>query len=171
MILDFPTHFPEGLERVGGKPTYFIAALWRAVLHGITMNADQFIQISVTLSDQDKRLINTIAPKIHTLRKDEENIWHAGMIIEAVTNAGTPQERPILPEVPCISTQKLQICHYSKEMYGNRAPDIQVDDIRMTPQAVEQMALNDGFECVEDFFAYFNKDWKGKIIHLTDFRY
>ena len=36
---------------------------------------------------------------------------------------------------------------------------------------LRELAKNDGFESVEDFFAYFNKDFKGKIIHWTDLQY
>lgn len=28
-----------------------------------------------------------------------------------------------------------------------------------------------GFDSVKDFFRYFNKDFKGKIIHWTDLKY
>lgn len=41
---------------------------------------------------------------------------------------------------------------------------------------VEELAINDGFEAVEDFEDYFikqmeNDEFSGKIIHWTDFKY
>jgi len=31
--------------------------------------------------------------------------------------------------------------------------------------------FNDGFESLQDFFNWFNKPFRGKIIHWTDFKY
>lgn len=33
------------------------------------------------------------------------------------------------------------------------------------------LAKNDGFDDVYQFYKWFNKDFKGKIIHWTEFRY
>lgn len=43
--------------------------------------------------------------------------------------------------------------------------------IRLKRSQIEELAMNDGFESVDQFFAWFNKDWKGKIIHWTDLKY
>lgn len=34
-----------------------------------------------------------------------------------------------------------------------------------------KLAINDGFESIDDFFNYFNEDTTGKIIHWTDLEY
>ena len=36
---------------------------------------------------------------------------------------------------------------------------------------IPNLAQNDGFDCEEEFFAYFNKAYTGKIIHWTDYKY
>lgn len=36
---------------------------------------------------------------------------------------------------------------------------------------IEELAKNDGFDSVEDFFRYFNSNFDGKIIHWTDYIY
>ena len=36
---------------------------------------------------------------------------------------------------------------------------------------LDLLAQNDGFETIEEFFAYFNEDFKGKMIHWTDLKY
>ena len=171
MTLPYMTHFPKGLERIGGQPTNFIPKLWLAMLNGIAMNAGQYTKMFALLSEADKELLSTVKPKIHTFREDHHDRWQPGTLIHSVIHNRTPQRLQFLPTIPCAGTQKVHIHHYSKEMYGDRPSDIHIDNIRMTPQEVEQMAFNDGFECVQDFFAYFNKDWKGKIIHLTELRY
>ena len=38
-------------------------------------------------------------------------------------------------------------------------------------EEIELLAKHDGFNSMEDFFKWFDKDFKGKIIHWTDFRY
>lgn len=38
-------------------------------------------------------------------------------------------------------------------------------------EEIKQLAINDGFEDVENLIAYFNKVFTGKIIHWTDLRY
>jgi len=36
---------------------------------------------------------------------------------------------------------------------------------------MEQLAINDGFDCIDDFFAWFNTDFTGKIIWFVDKKY
>jgi len=168
------TYFPKGLERIGGQPTNFIPKLWEGLILCKNINPAEAHGILAACLNERLMAIKRnpeLKPKLHTFREDPYDRWQPGKLIHAVVNNRTPNRFQFLPTIPCVGTQKVQICHYSKEMYGNRPPDIQVDNIRMTPQAVELMAHNDGFERVEDFFAYFNTDFKGKIIHLTDLRY
>ena len=41
----------------------------------------------------------------------------------------------------------------------------------LKPEEIQKLSLNDGFDSCEDFFAWFNEDFSGKIIHWTPFRY
>ena len=36
---------------------------------------------------------------------------------------------------------------------------------------IKLLTKNDGFESVESFFEYFNENFRGKIIHWTEFTY
>jgi hypothetical protein len=44
-------------------------------------------------------------------------------------------------------------------------------DGRVIDKGLLQFVQNDGFDSIEDFFSYFDKGFKGKIIHWTDLRY
>ena len=46
-----------------------------------------------------------------------------------------------------------------------------IDNIVLTNKQIEQLAKNDGFDSVQDFFNWFNEDFNGRIIHWTDFKY
>lgn len=36
---------------------------------------------------------------------------------------------------------------------------------------IEKIAINDGFDSVDDFFSWFKDDFTGKIIHWTNLKY
>jgi hypothetical protein len=69
--------------------------------------------------------------------------------------------------LPVTSTQSI-----INKRWGTR-PKIYINDnpFPLTDEQVLELAQNNGFDTVKDFFEYFNKDFKGKIIHWTDFKY
>lgn len=83
------------------------------------------------------------------------------------------------PRIPVVSTQILKIKWFN--IYGKIVARVWIDgnsfayveyktDMIVTGNML-QLALNDGFDTIEDFFAYFNKDFTGKLIHWTDLKY
>lgn len=34
-----------------------------------------------------------------------------------------------------------------------------------------KLANNDGFDTTDDYFKWFNRDWRGSLIHWTDLKY
>lgn len=127
-------------------------------------------------------------PKIHTMRADPTNRWKAGRKIEMVyRGAGykiIDHFNKGIPELEvCTGVQKVEISWYTYhakplEIMGlkggtHREPIVIIDGQRY-PGACSQirdLAKNDGFDSLEDFYKWFNKDWEGKIIHWTDYRY
>lgn len=83
------------------------------------------------------------------------------------------------PRIPVVSTQKVQIRYWSedcarvlidnKDFYAGYVNGVAID--KTYEDNILKLANNDGFDTVEDFFAYFNKDYTGKIIHWTDLKY
>lgn len=77
----------------------------------------------------------------------------------------------------CTGTQKIEIkwLDISKDA---RHASVYVDNMcigtytnKYASGLLNMLAKNDGFDSVEDFFNWFNKDYKGKIIHWTELRY
>lgn len=106
--------------------------------------------------------------KIHTIRQDKPDRWKEGNIIHFATGVRTKYYDNFLTD-RCRSVQTIEI-KYGPSEYLN---DVQifVDGILMTTEQMQQIAYNDGFFCLADFQMWFNYDFKGKIIHWTDFKY
>lgn len=50
-------------------------------------------------------------------------------------------------------------------------PTVIIDNKKLSYSEMEQLAINDGFDCIDDFFAWFNTDFTGKIIWFVDKKY
>jgi ribonuclease HIII len=75
-----------------------------------------------------------------------------------------------------VSVQKVEIVYYSnRETLINNLPALKAviidDKKRLNDKEIETLAQNDGFNTIYDFFAYFNEDFTGKLIHWTDLKY
>lgn len=166
MTLSFST-------KIKGKPTYFIEKIWKSILReGVACNLiDLNIKLRDTLHLIGNYVIATYKPKLHTIREDKANRWNAGSKIHFVINNRTKNRFQFAPVVKCVSVQKIEIKYFSN--FGDWMGDTLtlIDGMAVKVDVIETLAKNDGFENVEDFFAYFNKNFTGKIIHWTDFKY
>lgn len=116
--------------------------------------------------------LNCLLPKIHTIRVDEKNKWKSGNLIHFVINNRTKNRYQFAPVVKCISTQKIKIHYfYNKKTENFDLPEVYVNGKKLTKKKVEILAINDGFENSKAFFAYFNTNFTGKIIHWTNTKY
>lgn len=69
----------------------------------------------------------------------------------------------------CLSTQTFKI-QYNKQSHID--PRIWVDGLEICSMHSKiRFSKNDGFKTYEEFLAWFNQSYEGKIIHWTDFRY
>jgi len=82
------------------------------------------------------------------------------------------------PVLPVVSTQKVNIEWLPTNVGTTNKPVIWIDNRIFYDEAlgygherILTLANNDGFDTVEDFFAYFNTEFEGKIIHWTKLRY
>lgn len=118
--------------------------------------------------------------KIHTIRADPHNRWHAGRKAHEAHGVRTKNYRCFL-ESECKWTQSIDINYYPNQRNPERA-DITIviagnlfyrceNYIVVFDNGVIELAKNDGFDSVEDFFKWFDTDFTGKIIHFTDFKY
>lgn len=114
--------------------------------------------------------------KIHTIREDQKRRWKVGMKIHMATGIRTKNYRCFCDRFVCKSIQEIRIFYGpftdevtvlidGKEFYHR------VGIYVVKSKDMIKLAKNDGFDCVEDFFKWFDSDFEGKIIHWTDFRY
>ncbi|WP_300978909.1 hypothetical protein [Flavobacterium sp.] len=177
MILPFST-------QLNGKPTYFVEKILRGLLNehshkGLNI-AESIYQSGEALNYQGLDDIFTIIehkvkPKLHTIRDDKNDRWKPGTKIDFFINCRQPNMFRFAPVLPVVSTQKVEI----KWIGFNNGfrPCIWIDkkliyDVAgINKKQMLELAQNDGFDTIEDFFRYFDKDFNGKIIHWTDLKY
>lgn len=113
-------------------------------------------------------------PKLHTIREDKDDVkerWRIGMLIHFVYGNRT-KNRVCWHTGTCTFIEYIAIvyppcCGFTVYIFN----PITEFATKLTDLQIEQLAINDGFDSVEDFKHYFDKDFKGKIIHWTDIRY
>lgn len=111
-------------------------------------------------------------PKIHTIRQDIKNKWKPGNKIHFVINNRTKNRYQFAPTIVCTSTQQIIIKYfYNGKTEQFDLPTVLIDGKEKKGKQLLELANNDGFDTVEDFFAYFKTDFTGKIIHWTNFKY
>jgi hypothetical protein len=182
MILGFKT-------KINDKPTYFVEKILRMFLNEYVVKikgiADFIYNSSQNLNYKDVddifyKIEHKVKPKFHTIREDKADRWHAGVMIDFFINVHTKAMYRFAPSIPVVSTQTIEIIWFNKTRSlepSKYAPkrfnylDLIIDGRLLEINEVEKFAHNDGFDSLEDFFAYFNEDFTGKIIHWTDKRY
>jgi hypothetical protein len=163
MLLPFKEQFPDGSN------THFLVKIWTSlrVQEKFTYEEhkkyyDAYIKKFGKDWGCDKTDLN---PKNHSIRLDIHNRWSKdGRIIHPVVNNRTKNVFQFAPAFPVVSTQKIEIKY-------DRYPTVFIDSKRMPRTLWPVLASNDGFNSTEKFFNWFNTDFKGTIIHWTDFRY
>ena len=100
--------------------------------------------------------------KIHTIRVDEKCRWKKGNKIHFATGVRTSNYN-CFKEGVCVDIQNVE--------FSDR--NIWIDGIKCTWDEIEDLAINDGFDSVDDFWWWFDqyKSFEGKIIHWTELRY
>ena len=117
----------------------------------------------------DKILAGT---KKHTIRVDQHDRWHAGMKMHMAVGVRTKSYLCFKLDT-CKSTQIIDIDYY----LGMKYPMVVIDGCHFynpylnIDKGMLELSQNDGFESIEAFFEWFNKDFIGKLIHWTDLRY
>ncbi len=122
----------------------------------------------LSFKDQFIKPIQT-GQKIHTIREDKPDRWKPGNKIHFATGVRTAAYSQF-KSGECISTQEIRIIYPEIETI-QAEPIVEIDDEILTEGDVCRLAFQDGFNSVDDFFAWFSEDFEGKIIHWTDFKY
>lgn len=193
MTLGFKQYFPWHTEK-NPAPTYFREKILAGVgLYVSPKDADLNYYSNQEASKRSTK-------KIHTMREDPHNRWKAGRNIQMVyRGAGykiLDHFNKGIPELEtCKGKQYVQLRWAAKSEYvettlplqkiiapASAMPDkkkrecfyyprVWIDSAEVLESVIRELAINDGFGSVDDFFRWFNKDWSGYILHWTDFRY
>ncbi|MCD8178073.1 MAG: hypothetical protein LUE98_11875 [Tannerellaceae bacterium] len=111
--------------------------------------------------------------KIHTIREDKTGRWQAGKKIHYATGVRTKNYQ-CFKEGICTGTQEINILYENK---CSDYPAIYISGHKYTYTnkadmgTLNTLARNDGFPDFKAFCGWFNKNFKGKIIHWTTKRY
>lgn len=163
MTLSFST-------KLKGKNTYFP----QKILEGIWLNKLVDFDIKY-LNDLINKLGKTdliAVAKIHTIRADPNNKWKKNNLIHFVINNRTKNRYQFAPVIKVVSIQQIKIWYsYNQKNEMWNIPNIIIDGKELTKSQIIELAKNDGFDTLEDFFNYFNADFTGKIIHWTTYKY
>ena len=116
-----------------------------------------------------ERFIKPILAKTkkHTIREDAHNRWKEGMKMHMATGVRTKKYNQF-NEDTCKSIQEIEIIRTSDYL---EKTIIKIDGRNLTQDEVQQLAWNDGFDNLIDFWMWFADGFKGKIIHWTEMRY
>jgi hypothetical protein len=179
MILGFST-------QLNGKPTYFVEKILASLI-AYAKSADNYLLLADIMRfafryseffkvDYNEFLskIKEVNPKHHTMREDSKERWSDFCLIHFFINVRTKLMFKFAPTLRVKSTQKVNITwtKAKKAMVFIDDKCFYMQDFSLEGNhKMLHLAQNDGFETIEDFFTYFNEDFKGKIIHWTDLRY
>ena len=168
MNLGYKQKFPDG------TPTLFREKL---LLGSMKMK-------DVTINHDTHELMNGtfqhlyLKPKLHSIRSDEKDRWHGGLIVHHLYGNRT-SERSNFMTSACIGTQNIMIIetpqivtdYRGNERKGGWMRSILVDGKILKAPKMYELAINDGFNNLEHFFSWFPTNYVGKIIHFTTLTY
>lgn len=176
MTLGFSTKWGSEMgSELKGKPTYFLDKIWQSLIEEKLCTLEDARHYANEFSNKFDAFWNvpsyTRIPKLHTIRKG--NRWREGMKIHFVINNRTKDRFQFAPVIECTGVQEIGIIYDGK--WGT-LPTVVIDGIKYNTylrdfRVIQKLAKNDGFESIEDFFKYFNEDFKGQIVHWTKLRY
>lgn len=171
MILGFKQYFPWHTEK-GPAPSNFREKILAGAGY-VMVGHPEVKQIPMKVNSYTEH-IGSWKPKIHTMREDPHNRWRAGRSIQMVYrgpkysildhfNKGIPELEK------CKSVQKVEIKWIKPEI--PTGAEVIIDGRFLSYDEIDTLAINDGFNSIEDFFRWFRNNWSGYILHWTDFRY
>lgn len=163
---------------IDNTPTYFPEKIWSGLrTHPIDKHLVGFMG-SEYYSGKE---ILDMDPKLHSIRADKKGRWKPGMKIHMVINNRTKKRLQFAPVLEVKSVQEFQVVYFSEK--NKIRAVVYIDGVlqgeafwincqfKFASITLERLAKNDGFDSVNLFFEWFDKDFTGKIIHWTDHKY
>ena len=181
--------FLEFASLINNEPTYFVERIWSGLFDFTDQN---FIEYSEYLTEYRQKYkdpsktifdekVQHIQPKIHTIRTDKHDKIHAGTFFKPCIKTKDGSLYQFAPALEVVSIQRIVIAYiHGKENF----PFISIQDEnyrevkKLSPvqhfnyiTELDRIAKNSGFDSVEKFLKFFNKNTVKKIIHWTKFKY
>ncbi len=182
MNLSFQQKWPQRMgPELARKPNYFVEKILLGLFRYYPIS---FVEIrNLYVKNKSRELTSFLEVvalekegfhfKPHTIREDKHDRWEEGRDIHFVVNNRTKDRFQFAPVIKCTGTQKIEIRHFEEHkevIVDNETIVYAWNQVYPNPK-MNEIAINDGFPSAEAFFNYFNKDFKGKIIHWTDLKY
>lgn len=182
MTLGFSTQIKD-------KPTFFVEKILNSIIKNSLAVVDT-ISIDGKMDFALKDKFGQLPPKTHTIREDKYNRWKVGNDIHFVINNRTKNRFQFAPILKVTNINRIAFiwdkgkycqfngkeCHINLEIdkdnvkYGSAEFNYKNEITKCTDWIIE-LAKNDGFDSIEDFFDWFKNDFEGKLISWTDTRY
>ncbi len=105
--------------------------------------------------------------KIHTIREDAKNRWQEGMIMHMATGVRTKNYNQF-KAATLRQIQQIEIIRTSDYLDDTV---VKVDGRILSFDETRQLAYNDGFEHIVEFWLFFKEGFTGKILHWTRLEY
>ena len=167
MILGFST-------KISNKPNFFVDKIWSGLIDQKLSSIETcryFESKREDITPNEFSIVPHYAPKIHTIRVDANNRWNENRKIDFFINVRTKLMFQFAPKQWVKSVQNIEIEYFNNTGKWFKDVVVSIDDRYIDRDEIEKLSKNDGFDSVKDFFDYFNKNFKGKIIHWTNCRY
>lgn len=191
MNLPFRTLWPATAPKpLAGQPTYFVEQINNALVAAGICTIEEIDKYeSAFTSKFGHRLRSLPEQKKHSIREDGKNRWKVGQKIHFFINNRTPQMFRFAPVVEVKAIQRIKfkyfedgtVCVSVEDLHHEPNTVYQLCFYDKTPEGyvkrwngtnlIEQIAINDGFNNVDDFLSWFCTDFEGKIIHWTNLTY
>lgn len=99
--------------------------------------------------------------KIHTIREDKTNRWKKDRVIQMSTGVRTKQYKQFAEKI-CTGVRSIEINPINKtvSMIVNGTEEHFFND-----KGIDILSKNDGFNSSAEFWEWFNKPFKGKLIY------
>jgi len=156
-------------KQIENRPTYFSEKIINGLLKSPNVNSIIKEQVEKYYKNKNGSF-HTEKIKIHTIRQDKNNCWYIGQKIhfkeweEKPYRSKTNQFAPIL-KVTNIETIQIKWNKKTKQVF------VYINNQLISDEEIIELSKNDGFDNVIDFLEYFSEDFRGKIIHWTNFKY
>lgn len=172
MILSFST-------KLNNKSTYFVEKIWAGIENMFAENTEEGLRYLMPKEyfdclDLGFQNMKPFKSKLHTIREDKKNRWKSGLKIDFFINCRQPNMFRFAPTLQVLNVQKIEINWFKsieEKRFWYKDTTISIDNRYLSASEVKDLALNDGFDSVEEFFNYFDNNFKGKIIHWTNLKY